>query len=399
MPIPTAFHSRTAPLCQSYEWRNWSGYLAAGVYEPTHDREYYAIRNAAALVDVSPLFKYEIAGPDALRLVNRLMTRDVRRCAVGQVMYSPWCDEDGKIIDDGTVSRLAPNRFRVTAADHSGMWFSDCGYGLNAQVRDVSDDLASVALQGPNARRILGALAPGAGLEQLKYFRLAEITWDGLPLTVTRTGYTGDLGYELWITPDHAPRLWDRLMEAGRPYGLLPAGIIALDIARIEAGLLLIEVDYISSAKALIDAQKSSPFDVGLDWTVALDKDNFVGRRALRAEHARGARWRLVGLDIQWGPLEKLFGAVDLAPRVAGRASRTAVPIYAASGQHIGQATSTTFSPVLKKYIALGTVEHPLGEIGDTLEVEFTVEYVRHKLPATVVPTPFYDPPHKKGGA
>jgi aminomethyltransferase len=397
MPLPTAFHSRTAPLCQSYEWRNWSGYLAAGLYETTHDREYYAIRNAAALIDVSPLFKYEITGPDALRLVNRVMTRDVRRCAVGQVMYSSWCDEDGKIIDDGTVSRLGPDRFRVTAADPSGLWFSDCGYGLNVEVRDVSDELASVALQGPNARRILAALAPGQGLEQLKYFRLAEIDWEGRPLTVTRTGYTGDLGYELWMAPEHAPRLWDRLMEAGRPHGLLPAGIIALDIARVEAGLLLIEVDYIASIKALIEAQKSSPYDVGLDWTVALDKDNFVGRRALRAEHARGSKWRLVGLDIDWGALEKLFGAVNLAPRVAGRASRAAVPLYAASGQHIGQATSTTFSPILKKYIALGTVERPHGELGDQLEMEFTVEYVRHKIPAKVVKTPFYEPPHKKG--
>jgi aminomethyltransferase len=396
MPLPTAFHSRTAPLCHSYEWRNWSGYLAAGVYEHTHEREYYAIRNAAALIDVSPLYKYEISGPDALRLVNRIMTRDIRRCAVGQVMYTPWCDEDGQIIDDGTVSRLAEDRFRITAADPSWLWFSDCGYGLNAQVRDVSDELAAVALQGPNARRILAALAPGAGLEQLKYFRLAQIQWEGQPLTVTRTGYTGDLGYELWIAPDQAPRLWDRLMDAGRPHGVLPAGIIALDIARVEAGLLLIEVDYIASTKALIEAQKSSPFDVGLDWTVALDKDNFIGRRALRAEAARGAQWRLVGLDIDWLALERLFGAVNLAPRVAGRASRAAVPIYAASGQHIGQATSTTFSPILKRYIALGTVERPHGEIGDQLEVEFTVEYVRHKLPARVVKTPFYDAPHKK---
>ncbi len=397
MPIPTPFHSRTAPLCQSHEWRNWSGYLAAGVYEINHDREYYAIRNAAALIDVSPLYKYEVTGPDALRLVNRVMTRDVRRCAVGQVMYTPWCDEAGKIIDDGTVSRLAEDRFRITAADPSGLWFADCGYGLNARVRDVSEALASVALQGPNARRVLGAVAPGAGLEQLKYFRLAELMWEGHPLTVTRTGYTGDLGYELWVAPEQAPRLWDRLMEAGRAYGLLPAGIIALDIARVEAGLLLIEVDYISSLKALIEPQKSSPFDVGLDWTVALDKDNFVGRRALRAEHARGSKWQWVGLDIHWGALEKLFGAVNLAPRVAGRASRVAVPLYAASGQHIGQATSLTFSPILKKYIALGTVERPHGQLGDTLEMEFTVEYVRHKLPATIVKTPFYEPLHKKG--
>jgi aminomethyltransferase len=186
-------------------------------------------------------------------------------------------------------------------------------------------------------------------------------------------------------------------MEAGRAYGLLPAGIVALDIARVEAGLLLIDVDYIASTKALIEAQKSSPFDIGLDWTVALDKDNFLGRRALRSERARGSTWRLVGLEVDWEALERLFGAVDLAPRVAGRASRSAVPIYADSGQHIGQATSTTFAPILKKYIALGTVERPRGEVGEVLEVEFTVEYVRRKLPAKVVRVPFYNPPHKRG--
>jgi aminomethyltransferase len=397
MPIPTAFHSRTEPLCQSHEWRNWSGYLSAGVYEYSHEREYYAIRNAAALIDVSPLYKYEVTGPEALRLVNRIVTRDVRRCAVGQVMYTPWCDEDGKVIDDGTVARLADDHFRITAADPSLWWFQDCSYGLNAKVRDVSEELAAVALQGPNARHILTAVVPDASLEKLKYFRLAQVQWDGQALTVTRTGYTGDLGYELWIAPAHAPRLWDRLMEAGRAYGLLPAGIVALDIARVEAGLLLIDVDYIASTKALIEAQKSSPFDIGLDWTVALDKDNFLGRRALRSERARGSTWRLVGLEVDWEALERLFGAVDLAPRVAGRASRSAVPIYADSGQHIGQATSTTFAPILKKYIALGTVERPRGEVGEVLEVEFTVEYVRRKLPAKVVRVPFYNPPHKRG--
>ena len=396
MPIPTAFHARTAPLCQSHEWRSWSGYLAASLYEPTHEREYYAIRNAAALIDVSPLFKYEIAGPDALRLVNRVVTRDVRRCAVGQVMYTPWCDEAGKIIDDGTVARLSEDRFRLTSADPSWLWFSDCGYGLDVQVRDVSAELASLALQGPNARPILTALAPQAGLEQLKYFRLAQTRLDDMPLTVTRTGYTGDLGYELWVAPEHAPRLWDRLMEAGRGYGLMPAGMVALDLARLEAGLLLIEVDYIASFKALIEAQKSSPYDVGLDWTVALDKGNFIGRAALRAERARGSKWQLVGLDVHWDALERLFGAVDLAPRVAGRASRAAVPIYAPDGRQIGQATSSGFSPILKKYIALGTVLRPHGQLSGEVDIELTVEYVRQRARATIVKTPFYQPAQKK---
>ena len=396
MPLPTAFHSRTGPLCQSYEWRNWSGYLAASVYEPSHEREYYAIRSAAALIDVSPLFKYEVTGSDALRLVNRIMTRDVARCAVGQVMYSPWCDEDGKIIDDGTIARLGENHFRLTAADPSLWWFQDCGFGLDAQVVDVSDDLASLALQGPNARKILKEVVTGADLDRLKYFRLAQARIDGRPLTLTRTGYTGDLGYELWAPPEHAERLWDVLMQVGQGYGLMPAGMVALDIARIEAGLLLIEVDYISSKKALIEAQKSSPFDVGLDWTVALDKGEFVGRRALQAEKARGSYWKLVGLDIHWESLERAFGAVGLAPRVAGRASRAAVPIYDADGRHIGQATSSTFSPIVKKYIAIGTVESRYAVPGAQVNVEITVEYVRQQATATIVKTPFFDPARKR---
>lgn len=395
MPIPTPFHSRTAALCESHEWRNWVGYLAPVTYEPTHDREYYAVRNAAALFDISPLFKYEITGPDAARLVNRIVTRDVTRCAVGQVMYTPWCDDEGQVIDDGTVSRLAGNRFRVTAADPNLRWFQDCGFGMAVDVVDVSTDLAALSLQGPNARAILKTLVTGTDLDQLKYFRLAEAHVDDFPLTITRTGYTGDLGYELWVAPEHAERLWDLLLAHGHGYGLTPAGLAALDIVRIEAGLLLIEIDYISAHKALIDAKKSSPFEIGLGWAVALNKENFIGRKALLAEQARGPEWQFVGLDIHWDVLEKLFGTVDLPPMVAGRASRLAVPVYK-DGLQIGQITSSTFSPILKKYIAIGTVKSQYAQLGSQVEVEITVEYVRQKGKATIVKTPFFDPARKR---
>lgn len=395
MPIPTPFHTRTGPLCHSFEWRNWSGYLAAGLYEPTHEREYYAIRNSAALIDVSPLFKYDVTGPDARRLLNRVMTRDIGGCAPGRVMYTPWCDEAGKLIDDGTVACLDDEHFRVTAADPSWRWLADCGAGLDAQVTDVSADLAALALQGPNARRVLARLAPGAGLESLGYYRLRQVDLQGVPLTVTRTGYTGDLGYELWVPARHASLLWDAAVRAGEGYGLLPAGMVALDIARIEAGLLLIEVDYISSTKALIEAQKSTPYDVGLGWAVALNKGPFIGRAALRAAAERGPAWRLVGLDIDWPALEAEFGRVGLTPRVVGRASRVAVPVYMGSRQ-VGQATSSTFSPILKRYIALATVLPATARPGTRLELEVTVEYERRRAPARVVPLPFFDPPRKK---
>jgi aminomethyltransferase len=395
MPIPTPFHSRTSTLCESYEWRNWSGYLAAAVYEPSHEREYFAIRNGAALLDVSPLFKYEVEGPQALQVVDRIVTRDAAGCRVGQVLYTPWCDEDGKVLDDGTVARLAENRFRITSAEPNLRWFQDVGYGFEAQVRDVTQDLAALSLQGPNSRRILKDVVEGIDFDDLRYFRLARGEVDGFALTVTRTGYTGDLGYELWVGPEHAEELWDHLMDHGAAYGLLPVGLAALDVARIEAGLLLIDVDYISSRRAKIEGQKSSPYKLGLGWAVALEGANFVGRRALCREKARGSRWRFVGLHVHWTELERLYGEFDLPPQVAGRASRSAVPVYK-DGRQIGQATSHTFSPVLKQYIALGTVLSDLASAGSRVQVEVTVEYRRKRANATIVKTPFFDPRRKR---
>ena len=395
MPIPTPFHSRTSALSESQEWRSWSGYLAAGLYGAYHEREYYAIRNAAALIDVTPLFKYEISGPDALKLVDRVMTRDVSRCAVGQVMYSPWCDDDGKVIDDGTISRLEENRFRITAADPNLAWFQDCGYGMQARVRDVSEDLAALAIQGPKAREILKEALQAIDLDHLRYYHLSTAKAGEIPLTVTRTGYTGDLGYELWVEGGYAENLWDILVEKGGRYGLLPAGMLALDIARIEAGLPLIEVDYISSRKALIPAQKSSPFETGLEWAVNFDKEGFIGRQALLAEKKAIPKWKFVGLEVDWTSLEALYDQAGLAVQVAGRASRSAVPIYM-NGLQIGQATSQTFSPILKKYIALGTIDARRSEIGTKVNIEITVEYTRLQAKAAIVKTPFYNPPWKR---
>lgn len=395
MPIPTPFHTRTSPLCESYDWRNWSGYLAATLYEPSHEREYYAVRNSVGVIDISPLFKYEIGGPDAPRLVDRIMTRDMGKCRVGQVVYSPWCDDDGKVIDDGTISRLEENRFRITAADPSLRWFQDVGYGLNAQVTDVTQDLAALAVQGPNSRAVLNEMVSGISFDSLRFFHLARGKVEDFPITVTRTGYTGDLGYELWVRPEDAERLWDRLMDVGAGYGIMPAGMAALDMVRIEAGLLLIEIDYISAHHALIEAQKSSPYEIGLGWTVKLDGADFIGRKALIEEKKRPPKWRFVGLHVDWDDLERLYGEADLPPQVAGRASRSAVPIYR-EGRQVGQMTSHTFSPILKNYIGIGTVQADSADIGTRLEVEITVEYSRERAVATVAKTPFYDPPRKR---
>ena len=395
MPIPTPFHARTSALCVSHEWRDWSGYLAASLYEPAHDREYYAIRSSASLIDVSPLYKYEVRGPDALGFVDRLMTRDLTRCVTGQVMYSPWCDDDGKVIDDGTVARLAPDRFRITAAEANLVWFQDCAYGMDVEVMDVSAKLAVLALQGPNARKILQRVVQGIDLERLKYYRLAEGKAGEIPLAISRTGYTGDLGYELWVAPELALPLWDHLIEQGEAYGIMPAGMLALDIARIEAGLIMIQIDYISSRKALIQAQKSSPFEIGLDWAVDLTKKRFIGREALRAEHRQGSFWQFTGVEVDWNSLEALFGKVNLTPRLTGKASRLAVPIYS-GGRQIGQMTSHTFSPLLKKYIGLATVERKYAAEGARVSVEVTVEYTRQRSEARLVKTPFFNPARKR---
>ena len=395
MPQPTPFHSRTSALCQSHEWRDWAGWLAASTYEHSHDREYYAIRNAVALIDVSPLFKYEVRGPDAVRLVNRVMTRDISKCRLGRVMYTPWCDDDGKMIEDGTVARLAEEHLRVTAAERSLRWFEDCGYGLKATVEETTQELAALAVQGPNSRALLQELMPQAGLEKLGYFRLTQTRIDGFDVTVTRTGYTGDLGYELWTPAKNASRLWDILMERGYGYGAAPTGIVALDIARIEAGLLLIDVDFFSSFKTLIEAQQSSPLELGLGWAVRFDKGDYVGRQALLNEREKGSEWALMGVEVDWTHLERLFGAVGLPPRVAGRASRSALPLYK-EGEQIGQVTSHTFSPILKKYIGLASLQSRQARPGNRVEMEVTIEYARQRVRATLVKTPFFDPKRKR---
>jgi aminomethyltransferase len=390
----TPFHPRTAPLCQGQTWRRWAGHLVASSYELQHDREYHAIRSSAALFDVSPLYKYVITGPDAAALLDRVVTRDLTRCAVGQVLYTPWCDAAGKQIDDGTVARLGEETFRLTAAEPNLRWLRRNAAGLRVAVADASDGTAALALQGPGARLVLERAA-GAGFAGLKYFRLTETVIRGTRVTVSRTGYTGDLGYELWLDAEHALTVWDALIEAGTPYGLTPAGILALDVARIEAGLILLDVDYVPANRALIEDQKSSPYELGLGWTVALDKARFVGRSALAGEAARGPAWRFVGIEVQWESLERLYAAVGLPPKLPTVAWRTSVPLYA-GGRQVGYATSGCWSPVLKKYIALAHVEAAHGSPGMALEMEVTVEHRRRRAAAVVVRTPFFDPERKR---
>jgi aminomethyltransferase len=393
VPIGSAFHERTLPLCESLNYRDWSGYYAVSAYETHHEHEYNAIRNAAALIDVSPLFKYMITGRDATKLVDRLITRDATKLAVGQVIYTPWCDEQGKVIDDGTVSRLGEQRYRWTAADPSLRWFVQNAVGLDVSIEDVSETVAALAVQGPTSGALLSRVAE-SDVKGLKYFRVTSGSISGVPVDISRTGYTGDLGYEIWMPWHDATRVWDALMSAGARFDLRPAGMLALDVARIEAGLLLIEVDFFSSRKALIAAQQYSPYEMGLGRLVQLDTATFVGQSALRAEHARGPARQIVGLSVNWEEVEALYETLQLPPQVPAAASRAAVPVYR-NGAQVGKATSTTWSPILKKMIALATVERDAAQVGRTLEMEVTVEAVRHRVGATVTATPFFNPPRK----
>jgi aminomethyltransferase len=393
VPIGTAVHDRTFPLCESLNYREWSGYYAVSAYEAHHEHEYNAIRNAAALIDISPLFKYRISGKDATRLVDRIITRDVRKIGVGSVVYTPWCDEHGKTIDDGTVSRLQENTYRWTAADPSLRWFHQNALGLDVKIEDISEEVAALALQGPTSGRLLKAVAD-ADVANLKYFKVTSGKIAGIPVDISRTGYTGDLGYEIWAPWKDAIKVWDELMAKGKAFDIHAAGMLALDVSRIEAGLLLIDVDFNGSKKALIPAQKYTPFEMGLSRLVALDKGRFVGQDALRREAKTGPAREIVGLDLSWNAVEAIYEKLNLAPQIPAAASRVAVPVFR-EGQQVGKATSTTWSPTLKKMIALATVARGANAVGTKLEMEVTVEAVRHRVPATVVKTPFFNPPRK----
>ena len=393
MPIGTAVHDRTLKLCESLNYREWSGYYAVSVYETHHEHEYNAIRNAAALIDVTPLYKYLVRGKDATKLVNRVITRDINKVAVGQVIYCCWCDEQGKVIDDGTISRLGEGLYRWTAADPSMRWFHQNALGLDVQIEDISDKIAALALQGPTSGRLLMQAAE-ADIANLKYFRVTRGKIAGVEVDISRTGYTGDLGYEIWIPWNDAPPVWDALFEHGRQFDLHAAGMLALDVARIEAGLILIEVDYFSSKKALIEAQKYSPYEIGLGRLVDLKKEYFIGRAALEQENRRGPKRQLMGLDINWDDVERLYDAAGLAPQVPSTASRVAVPVYR-GGLQIGKATSTTWSPTLKKMIALASLHREHAKPHMELQMELTVEATRHKVRATVCELPFFNPPRK----
>ena len=374
--LTTPFHDRIAPLCETDAWQRWEGYTTVDTVT-TIDEEYFAIRNAATLFDTSPLRNYRVAGAGAERFVDRLITRDITRCAIDQVYYSGWCDDAGKLIEDGTVMRLGASEFQINAQEANLRWFEDTAYGLDVTITEVTEGVASLALQGPLSLMLLQDLGL-AGIDALAPFRIARFDLDGARLMVSRTGFTGDLGYELWIAPSCAGMLWDRLMAAGGPRPPIVIGSAALDLARIEAGFIQVNTEFISATRTLRASQTRSPYELGLDWAVNLKKDHFIGKRALAAENARGGpRRRLVGLD------------------VAGKKPAVDSFLYAGK-KEIGRTTSATWSPVLKRNIALASVDSAYAADGTELQADIwhnkELKIERIMAPCRVVSRRFYDP-------
>lgn len=388
----TPFHARTSALMQGNQWRRWAGHTVASAYELTTDRETAAIRNACVVIDVSALFKYRITGKGAHRFLDRLVTRDLSKMEVGHMAYTPWCNARGKVIDDGTIARLGETEFRLTSAESNLRWLQDHAEGFAVAVSDESDALGTLALQGPTSRAVLEA-ATGADLSALQYHRFTHAKLAGESIMISRTGYTGDLGYELWIATPHALPAWDALLEVGSGFGLQPAGIWAMDVARIEAGLIMLDVEYVPAPKTLAEIQTSSPYELGLGWAVHLKKSAFVGKRALAEEKQRGPGLVLVGIEIDHAAFEIAHEQIGLTTPLPFIPWREVVPLF--RGEQVGHATCGTWSPTVKKYIALAQVAPAAAAPGTQLTIDLMVDRRRVAFAATVVPLPFFKPERK----
>lgn len=394
MPFPTPFHPRTQALCTSYAWKTWAGYYAVRHYDASPEREYNAVRQGAGLLDITPLFKLDVSGKDAGAFLDYVLCKSVAKMKVGRVAYVPWTDDDGKVLDDGTCWRLDKTTWRITSASPSWAWFERNSRGFDVRIIDQSDRLAALALQGPTSRAVL--VAAGADVAELKFFGWQKTKVGDAPVWVSRTGYTGDLGYEIWVENAHALAVWDRLMQAGKPHGIWPIGLDTLDIARIEAGFILQGNDYHAASDALTPANKSSPFEIGLAWTLDLERETpFIGQRALLEEKKKGSMWAFVGLVIDWPSIEAAFARHDLPPSLPTAAWRAKVPLYRGMRQ-VGYASSGVWSGTLKKNLALGSVFTECEKPGTELDIELLVDWERTRVPAVVTKLPFFDPPRKR---
>lgn len=381
--LRSPFYSRQADLDRLNRWHEWKGYSSAdGFYDTT--LEYFAVRNSSGVFDITPMTKYHITGPDALDYLNRLVTRDMRKIKPGRVAYAVWCNDEGQVIDDGTIFHLREGDYRLCSQERHMSWLTAAAIGMDVSIVDETPDIAALAVQGPTSFSILEKMNL-PGIEKLKPFGLTHFEFEGVELMVSRTGFTGDLGYEMWVPASHAEALWDALFAAGKLHGIMAIGTDALEESRIEAGFMAAYVDFLPADVTVRSGRSRSPFELGLDWLVDFKKANFNGRRALAEEKRNGSTWRLVKLDIEGNkPAHHSY-------------------IYNKRGgryREIGFITSATWSPVCKQNIALGTVRMPHGAVDEKLHVEIYYQREMHwskvMAKATVVDKPFWDPPRKR---
>jgi aminomethyltransferase len=380
--LRTPFHERSRAFSQLDSFIPWNGYTTVDVFS-TVEHEYFAIRNACTLYDLSPMAKYRIAGPDALRFMNRLVTRDLTKLKPNRVAYAVWCDDEGHLIDDGTVFRLGESEYRLCAQERQLDWLLDSAIGYDVEIADVTEAIAGLALQGPTSCAVLKKVGL-AGVERLKPFDIGSFALEGIALTVSRTGFTGDLGYEVWMDPRDAEPIWDRLMAAGHSRGIRPLGSRALNIARIEAGFLLPNVEFLSAERTLRVGRERTPFELGLDWLVDFEKGHFTGRRALLAKQRAGTRRRLVGLDID-----------------GNKPAHNALVYSARSGRkEIGSVTSAIWSPTCKRNLAYALLDAPYVAVGTEVWVEIYLNseltWERRMRAARVVDKPFFAPERRR---
>jgi len=407
MTRPTAFHSRTSALNEGQRWEDWEGFLSATTYALDPLMEYNAVRMGCGLFDVSPLHKYEVRGPDAKAFLQRMVVRNLAPSRPGRGFYTVWCDEDGytvwcdddgKVVDDGGVFHIAEDHLRLTSTLPSLEWLVDSSIGFDVAIEDVSEELAGIALQGPTSRDLLQKLT-SVDLSALKFWHCTNADVCGRPTLISRTGYTGDLGFEIFVRPDDAEQIWDAVMTLAPDYQMRPCGLIALDMTRIEAGLPQIDAEFISSKQTLFEVQKISPLELGLAWMCKLDGDFFVGRDALIEEKTKGtSRWNTVGIELDVTYIEKYCREFGMPLHLPDQSWTEAVPIYADEAQEklIGRGTSGMWSSLLKKYIVIARIPPQYGKPGSRFYIEEVIEAKAFSIPATVVKMPFFDPPRKK---
>lgn len=379
MMLTTPFHSRVAAACELNCWGNWMGYTTPNAYVDV-ELEYFAVRSTTGVFDLTPMNKYRITGPDAEAYLNRLVTRDVSKIRVGRVGYTVWCDDAGQVMDDGTIFHLADNDYRLCAYAHAIDWLHWSTLGFDVTVEDETGAVAALAVQGPTSCATLKAMGLD-GIEQLKPFGLTEFEFEGETLLVSRTGFTGDLGYELWIAPHKAEALWDRLFEAGQPYVIKPFGTDALEMARIEAGFLQAGVDFMPAQEVVRRGRSRSPFELGLGWLVDMDKPVFNGRRALLREQAQGSRYRFAILDVDGNkPAHHSFILKD--------------------NKQVGTVTSAAWCPTAKSNVAFAQIEMPHGAVGDELVAEIyyqrELHWTRVLAPCKVIDAPVFNPARRR---